>query len=233
MQNLKNLLNLRFLIVLSAVLLLVSLGNWQLKRLKEKEEFITKIQSNAANSPRKITKDDTIALYDKVELKGSFLKEKLFLYGRRSAYPEKDGYYLLSAFKDNFGNVYLVSRAWLAQSTKNKIADLIIPSDREEMITAFVMPGEKKNFLMPSNDSKNSVWFTIDLDEAKTALGVTNQGFYLMQIGAQDFSPEFYPLTANYLAVVRNDHLEYALTWYSLAALLLLMYFIYSKKYLF
>lgn len=227
-NTLKKLVNLRFFIVLSITLVLISLGNWQLERLEEKESFITKIKHNTASPPRQIGENDTLELYDKIELRGHFLNDVVFLYGRRSAYPEKDGYYLLSTFKDTFGNIYLVSRAWLSQSIKNEISS--IPSQSEEIITTFVMQGEVKKFFMPDNDSKNNIWFTIDLEEAKNKLGITNQNFYLMQLNANDLPTGFYPLTSNYLAVVRNDHLEYAITWYCLAALLLLMYFLYHKK---
>ena len=62
-------------------------------------------------------------LYAKIKVQGHFLDgENIFLYGRRSAYPEKDGYYLLSPFKDKLENVYLVSRAWIPQSVKGSIS---------------------------------------------------------------------------------------------------------------
>ena len=89
-----------FFFVSLCVVFLICLGNWQLKRLKEKENFITTIDLNIKNPPVKITKaQTTLDLYSKIELTGQFLDGKnVFLYGRRSAYPEKDGYYFLSPF---------------------------------------------------------------------------------------------------------------------------------------
>ena len=103
-----------FLVVSLCVLALIVLGNWQLKRLKEKENFIAKIELNIKNSPVGMVDLKTAPeLYAKIKVKGHFLdSENIFLYARRSAYPEKDGYYLLSPFKDKLGNVYLVSRAF-------------------------------------------------------------------------------------------------------------------------
>lgn len=227
-NDLKKTLNLSFAIVLLASIGLILLGNWQLRRLEAKENFIAKIKLNIANPSRKLEASDILNLYDKVELKGHFLADQVFLYGRRSAYPEKDGYYLLSSFKDVFGNIYLVSRAWLPQSAKEKLLSPSFPS--EETITAFVMPGEAKSFFMPDNDIKNNIWFTIDLQTAKNQLNITNQNFYLMQVEAKNLPAGSYPLTSNYLAVIRNDHLEYAITWYSLAALLWLIYFLRYRR---
>ena len=220
-----------FFVVLLCVTLLICFGNWQLKRLKEKENFITTIELNIVNPPINITKiQNTLGLYSKIELQGHFLSDQnIFLYGRRSAYPEKDGYYFLSPFKDIFGDVYLVSRAWIPQSAKKNASSF--ESKNEETIIAFVMRGEEKRFFIPDNDTKNNIWFTLDLQEASKKLGITKKDFYLMQIESKNLPEGAYPLTSTYLNVVRNDHLEYAITWYSLAVFLCIIYFIYNKRH--
>ena len=168
-------------------------------------------------------------LYAKIKVQGHFLDgENIFLYGRRSAYPEKDGYYLLSPFKDKLVNVYLVSRAWIPQSVKGSISSF--KSKSEETITAFVMPGEEKRIFIPDNDEKNNIWFTLDLQEASQKLGITKKDFYLMQVNSTNLPDGAFPLTSTYLNVIRNDHLEYAITWYSLAGFLSIIYFLYNKK---
>ena len=218
-----------FFVVSLCVVSLICIGNWQLKRLKEKENFITTIDLNIKNPPVKITKaQTTLDLYSKIELTGHFLDgQNVFLYGRRSAYPEKDGYYFLSPFKDSLGDIYLVSRAWIPQSAKKNASSF--SSKNEETIVGFVMKGEEKRFFIPANDTKNNVWFTLDLQEASQKLGITKNDFYLMQIGSLNLPEGALPLTSTYLNVIRNDHLEYAITWYSLAAFLCIIYFLYNK----
>ena len=220
-----------FFFVSLCVVFLICLGNWQLKRLKEKENFITTIDLNIKNPPVKLTKaQTTLDLYSKIELTGQFLDgQNIFLYGRRSAYPEKDGYYFLSPFKDSLGDIYLVSRAWIPQTAKKNASSF--SAKKEETIVAFVMNGEEKRFFIPDNDAKNNIWFTLDLQEARHKLGITKNDFYLMQIGSSNLPEGALPLTSTYLNVIRNDHLEYAITWYSLAALLCIIYFLYNKQY--
>lgn len=219
-----------FLVVSLCVLALICLGNWQLKRLKEKENFIVKIELNIKNPPIEMVDLKTAPeLYAKIKVQGHFLDgENIFLYGRRSAYPEKDGYYLLSPFEDKLGNIYLVSRAWIPQSVKASISSF--KSKSEETITAFVMPGEEKRIFIPDNDKKNNIWFTLDLQEASQKLGITKKDFYLMQVNSTDLPDGAFPLISTYLNVIRNDHLEYAITWYSLAGFLCIIYFLYNKK---
>ena len=84
---------------------------------------------------------------------------------------------------------------------------------------------------MPENDKNNKIWFTIDLDMAHEMLGVTENKYYLMQIQSTTLPEGGKPLSTEHLSKVRNDHFEYAITWYSLAACLLLMFFIYRKNY--
>lgn len=217
-------------VVSICVISLIFLGNWQLKRLHEKENFIAKIEANIQNPPVKITSEhNKLEPYSKVEVKGRFLNDRnIFLYGRRSAYPEKDGYYFLSPFEDVFGNVYLVSRAWIPQSAKEKANSF--DSLPGESITAFVMPGEEKGSMIPDNDMKNNIWFTLDLNEAKDKFALTNKDFYLMQENSTNLPEGALPLTSKYLNVVRNDHLEYAITWYSLAGFLCVIYLVYNRK---
>lgn len=185
------------------------------------------------NNPSPVSSPDfsglSIPLYTKIELSGHFLDDqKIFLYGRRSAYPEKDGYYFLSPFQDRLGNTYLVSRGWVPQSAKKNLESF--KSNSDSTITAFVMPGEKKSFFTPDNDLKNNIWFTLDLMQAKAEFQLSSNHFYLMQIDNHDLPEGAFSLTSKYLNVVRNDHLEYAITWYSLAGFLCLIYFIFNKR---
>ena len=135
----------------------------------------------------------------------------------------------LSPFKDSLGDIYLVSRAWIPQTAKKNASSF--SQKAEETIVAFVMKGEEKRFFIPDNDTKNNIWFTLDLQEARHKLGITKNDFYLMQIGSSNLPEGALPLTSTYLNVIRNDHLEYAITWYSLAALLCIIYFLYNKQY--
>ena len=72
-----------FIFVLISLIILISLGNWQLDRLSQKEHFIQTIETNIKNPPIVIDNiTDNIDHYAKIELEGTFLKDKnIFLYG--------------------------------------------------------------------------------------------------------------------------------------------------------
>ena len=219
--------------VIIGVGILILLGNWQLKRLNEKTNFIQSIEYNIANDPKSIEELNLNPLiYSKIAISGTFLAGKnIFLYGKRSASPEKDGYYLLSAFEATNGKVYLVSRGWIPQSVKNNLGEFVSKQIFDKF-EAIILPSETRQFMMPKNDKNNKIWFTIDLDMAHEMLGVTENKYYLMQIQSTTLPEGGKPLSTKHLSKVRNDHFEYAITWYSLAACLVIMFFIYRKKLL-
>lgn len=212
------------------IILLILCGNWQLRRLEEKEYFIATIEDNIV-APAKILSEfrNTPPIYSKATISGHFIPHKnLYLYGRRTASPEKDGYYLISAFASDNGQTYMISRGWLPASIKSHL--IINESIITETIEGMVLPGEKKNFVIPDNDQKNNIWFTLDLDMAANTMGSTVNDFYLMQINSDALPNGVAPLNTNNLSKVRNDHLEYAITWYSLAGCLFVIFMVYSRK---
>ena len=220
-----------FAIIITALLL--TLGTWQLKRLDEKEHFIKTIITNVASSAHLIDSFDeaTPLNYSKISVSGEFLADKnIFLYGRRSSSTEKDGYYLLSAFQATNGKIYLVSRGWLPQSVKRQFNNMTTDTVQDD-IEAIVMSGEKRGFMVPKNDINQQIWFTIDLELAKSVLGISEDSFYLMQIQSTTLPNGGMPLSTQHLHQVRNDHLEYAITWYSLAIIFLIIFYIYHKRY--
>ncbi|GAB4169692.1 MAG: SURF1 family protein [Rickettsiaceae bacterium] len=219
------------IITMVGVFILILLGNWQLKRLIQKNHFIATIENNIATPAQPIHQNsEQLKPYSKVAVTGKFLSGKnVFLYGRRSASPEKDGYYILSAFEAENGQVYLVSRGWIPQSIKNNPGEYF-NQEIADQIEAITLPEETKGFMVPDNDNDHNIWFTIDLKMAKEVLGVTEDKYYLMQINSTSLPIGAKPLSTTHLNKVRNDHLEYAITWYSLAVCLLIVFFIYQKK---
>lgn len=218
--------------VIIGVSVLILLGNWQLNRLKEKTNFIQKIEYNIANPAKPIDEiGSENSIYSKISISGKFLADKnIFLYGRRSAAPEKDGYYLLSAFESTNGKIYLVSRGWIPQSVKDNLGEFA-SKQLSDQFEAIILPSETRQFIIPENDKNNKIWFTIDLNMAHETLGITEDKYYLMQIESHTLPEGGKSLSTTHLNKVRNDHLEYAITWYSLAACLIVIFLIYRKKH--
>jgi surfeit locus 1 family protein len=218
------------LFTILSLLVLVSLGFWQLIRLKEKNLFLTLVETNLKNLPVDFISANNGTLYSKIRIKGQFLTGKdVHLYGRRSMAIEKDGYYLLSPFQTDNNEIIMVARGWFSRQDKKNI-DNIKNSLNEEVI-GIALPDENKRFFIPENDFKHNIWFTLNLTQMSSILGVRLEKFYLlMQADKSNISNMLKPLPINNLLNIRNDHLEYALTWFSLALALAAIFIMYHIK---
>lgn len=225
-----------FSATLIGIVLLTMLGNWQVRRLGEKHELISSIERSMIIPAQQINADNVknIELFQKIKLTGSFAEEQnIFLYGKRSGTAEKDGYYILTPFIMTEGNKterLLVSRGWIPQSLKERITSgsVTLPN-AEQTIEAVVMPGEHKQFLTPENDVEKNIWFRIDPQFAAKTHNITVNHVYFRQINAQNLPEGMVGLNTANLSRIRNDHLEYALSWYGLAISLFVMFVYYYR----
>lgn len=207
------------LAVLIGVIILVALGFWQISRLNEKNILLKKIEVNLSSEGTIVDLITRNQLYDKVKLQGKFLVNKDFhLYGRRFNASEKDAYNLLTPFKLSSGQVVMVARGWFVASDKGKVAT---SDDAFQEITGFVLAAPQKSIFMPANDVKNNVWLSIDIKQMQEVLDLSLSEFYLLETSNSKI-PLLKPLPAANLLHLKNDHLEYAITWFCLAVILLL-----------
>ncbi len=218
------------LVVLITFTILISLGFWQLSRLKEKKLFLASMQANLTSPAINLAEIQDNLPYHKVKITGQFLPNKdIYLYGRRSMSSEKDGYYLVTPFKTIENKVILVARGWFSNRNKNIIAQAT--NDRQHEIIGVTMPSEKTRSYLPANDIKNNVWLTLDLKEASQTLELNLEDFYIIAEGKDISNLDILlPLSINHLATIRNDHLEYALTWFGLAISLIVIYIVYKRN---
>lgn len=216
---------LALLLTILAFVILLSLGFWQIVRLQEKELFLSSMKNNLNNPPIDIKTLSADKLYAKVKMNGHFLTGKnLHLYGRKSMSTEKNGYYLISPFQTDDNKIILVVLGWFAGKHKKDIDNIV---DDSTEITGVILLGEKTKLFVLDNDVKNNVWFTLDLTQASDILGLTLESFYLIMEGNNNQSEIVKSLSINNLLNVRNDHLEYAITWFTLAISLAIMFVIY------
>lgn len=212
------------LLTILAFVILLSLGFWQIARLQEKELFLSSMKNNLNNPPIDIKTLSGNKLYAKIRAKGYFLVGKnLHLYGRRSMSTEKDGYYLVTPFQTDDNKIILVVLGWFAGRHKKNIDNII---DNSMEITGVILPGEKTKLFVLDNDVKNNVWFTLDLTQASDVLGLKLEDFYLVMEGNNNRSDILKSLSIENLLNVRNNHLEYAITWFALAISLAVIFMI-------
>jgi surfeit locus 1 family protein len=220
------------LMTLAGVAILISLGNWQMHRLAWKDGLIAAIAERKGAPPVSVSEVAWRASaggdieYTRVKAAGRLLNDKeLHLY----AFDEKlgPGYHIITPLLQADGSVVLVNRGYVPQDLKDpaKRAAGQIVGDVE--ITGLArLPGAKGTF-DPDHDAAKNIWYWRDLTGmAASALGTHGPRTvqFFIDAEATPEPPGGWPKGGVTRLELPNRHLEYALTWYGLAAALVAVF---------
>jgi len=198
---------------------LISLGVWQILRLNYKNHIINEVKHNRSMPPIMIDfKDDHI--YKNVRIRGRFINEKtIFYYRLKNNIP---GYEILTPFVFRDNSCVLVSRGW----TKEIIQ---IPLSNEYItVEGFVVGIYRKNLFNPKNDFERNMWFSLDIPDINRYTSVNCLPYVILLS-----SPEGVIIGEEIgfdISNLPNKHLEYSLTWFAMAAILIIIFVIDFKR---
>ena len=83
----------------------------------------------------------------------------------------------------------------------------------------------RKNIFKPDNDIKENYWFSLNREDISKFTGKEFSNYIIYLDGNYQF-PRPKKITAN----ISNNHKKYAMTWFSLAISILLLYLYFRKK---
>ena len=208
------------------VLILVTflLGIWQLQRLDWKNNLI----KNFDELKRSIATDIFVVEkkeFIKIKANGTInRKNKIF-------FPAKTndgvvGVRLASEFISENGDLYLIDEGWFKNSDFEyfkKNNDVI----KENIIGYIRYPREAKLFT-PQNNIINNEWYTYDLEEISNFFSKPlNKTIFIKKI---NLNKEKFLIPSSYIHQFRNNHLQYAITWFCMSFAFLIMFLVYVKK---
>lgn len=209
------------LFIIAAELLLVGLGIWQVERLQWKNAIIERIaeaelEPTLGNLPQEVGGLD----YRSVALTGEFLHGKALheVGGKQGSGP---GFFVLTPFKlDDDGRIILINRGWSPADKESKPEGL-------QTVHGIIRPLRVKRFILPDNRPDKNVWFDENISAMSQATGLALLPILVEAVGLEE--KDVYPIPSNGKVGLRNDHLGYAITWFSLAAIGLIMFGFYHR----
>ena len=197
----------------------LALGSWQIIRLNWKLELINQIESSLKDIPVNLS-NSKHKNYLRVKTRGSIDFEKqIYLYNLNE--KGKPGFEVINPLKVGNNN-YLLNRGWIPF---NKKEDETINVIDENYINGVLRKQIKPNMFKPENDLSENYWFTLDRDDIFKFTGKNFSPYVIYLSGNNEF-PKPKSITAN----ISNNHKKYALTWFSLAISILLIYLYLRKK---
>lgn len=213
---------------LVAFAILIGLGTWQVKRLHWKEALIATIEARVAAPSQplaaieaRLATDGEID-YWPVSLAGAFHHE-----GERhffATHKGQSGYFVHTPLELDDGRLILVNRGFVPFDRKDAAtrAEGQVEGRHEIAGLARDRVAEKPNPLMPDNDPEKNVFYWKDIDAMAASAGVGEPGDYLPFFVDANAAPNpgGLPVGGVTLIDMPNSHLQYAVTWYGLAAAL-------------
>ena len=213
------------LAALAAFLVLVGLGTWQVERLQWKESLIAERQARLAAPPEPLPSDAEdwrTWEFRRVQMSGAFRHDLEQLFGA-SAIDGQLGHHVLTPMLRGDGAAVLVDRGWVP-------ADKAHPAARRESqiggpvevtgIARYRADGEP-GWFTPDNQPQARLWFRYDLPAIEEAIGLE---LLPVVVEADASGSDGLPIGGRTRIELPNNHLQYALTWYGLAAVLVAMY---------
>jgi surfeit locus 1 family protein len=207
------------------LVILIGLGVWQLQRLRWKEGVLARVA--ALQAARSVPLDTVLRNgsdldYVRVSFDCPDLERRplLRLFAVRDGQP---GYRLITAcpLSDEPFDSVLVDRGFVA--TDSSAAAMQPGQPGIGPVVGILRKGDKSNFVTPANRVAENLWYSRDRAAMASALHAAKPvpAFLMLEHPAPAAGG---PIPAPVPADIPNRHLEYALTWFGLAAALVGVY---------
>jgi surfeit locus 1 family protein len=212
------------LAVALAIAVLCALGVWQLQRLAFKTALLNRIDArilaaavplpDEAAWPQLQAQDYE---YRHVALRGSYEHGKEALVFRPSTGVM--GYLVLTPLRIASGAIVIVNRGFVPSDKKEPASRLPGQIGGMVTLTGLMRSPEARNFFTPADSPAQGIWFTRDPLAMAQAEGLSRSAPFSVDLDATPI-PGGLPRGGTTVVAIPNNHLEYALTWFALAATL-------------
>ena len=215
-----------FIVALS---ILLGLSGWQIKRLNWKTDLISQRISSFESDPISFVNLNQPEKneFRKVFVDGQLLNE-FEMYMPALSKRGNNGFHILVPLKTTSGKFLIYDTGWVPLKIKEKEKRLLNISKNSQTFEAVIRTSGRKGYFQPENDPLKNFWFFVEPTLMEKQLKFSlEKNFYLEAVNN---GPNGFPLGNQTRIYLRNNHLQYALTWLMLALGLVGVYFFASIK---
>ncbi|MDR9812478.1 SURF1 family protein [Rhizobium hidalgonense] len=218
------------ILVLIALSILISLGTWQVERLHWKEGLLADIAARQAAAPVPLAEIEAMAAsggdieYRKVTATGRYInnKERHFF----ATWQGQTGFYVYTPLELADARTLLVNRGFVPYENKEPEMRMQGQLTDQQTVTGLArakLPG-KPSWVVPDNDVAKNIFYWKDLDVMAESVGLEKARVLPFFVDADSTpNPAGLPIGGVTQVDLPNDHLQYAFTWYGLAAVLVVV----------
>jgi surfeit locus 1 family protein len=219
------------LFIVAALAVLVALGTWQLERREWKEALIAELDRKLAAPPTDVPPREGWPQlnagrdkFRRVAFPAEFFGDEALVYSSGSPLrPDATGpgYWVFAPARLPGGSVVVVNRGFVPEGRQDRTTRAEgTPSGTVQIVGAMRWP-EARGTFTPNDDPAKGLWFARDPAAMAAA---KNWGevapFYVDQEAPP--APGGLPKVGRLKPSLPNNHLQYAVTWYGLALVILI-----------
>ena len=221
------------LFTVPGVLILIGLGVWQLQRLHWKEGLIAQRDAAVAAAPiapPKTPAEARTGEFRHIVAEGTFLNDKeLFL--AASSDNGESGYQVVTPLRLDDGRMMFVNRGFIPLDLKDVTRRSAGQLSGHQRVVGLLRlaPTAKPSFFLPDNRPDLNLWFWVDLSAMAQRDGIADLTPFYIDADVTP-NPGGWPKGGITRLDLPNDHLQYAITWFSLAVALVVIYILYHRR---
>ena len=218
--------SLTFLLLL---LLVLSLGVWQIDRGYNKKELENTFLERQSQPVKEIKYNAFLEsdLYRNVVLEGKYLEKIFFLDNR--IHNGKPGLKVFSPFETTNNNLVLVSRGWIELEDRSKLPT--VNTTKNVLKLQGVLRPESQDFVLENEEMNNKnnpiLLQTVNLSELSNFLGKPLSP-YILELS--ELSESAFVKTWQPINLSSFRHFGYAVQWFGLAIVLIVGYVFFLRK---
>jgi surfeit locus 1 family protein len=223
-----------------ALIVLLGLGTWQLERKSWKEGLIATLTERLNAAPTPLPPRDTWDRLDAGEMEfrrvafpATFLAvPEAHVYTAGSALRNDvsgPGYWVFAPARLADGSLLMVNRGFVPYGRENILGGGSRPPGGTINIVGVMRWPEARSLFTPDDKPATNLWFLRDHLAIAAAKGIGPVApFYIDQEAPEP--PGGLPRPGKATPNLTNNHLQYAITWYGLALVLVVMFVIWARS---
>ena len=215
-----------FIVALS---ILLGLSGWQIKRLNWKTDLISQRISSFESNPISFVNLNQPEKneFRKVFVDGQLLNE-FEMYMPALSKRGNNGFHILVPLKTASGKLIIYDSGWVPLKIKEKSKRLLNIFKNPQTFEAVIRTSGRKGYFQPDNDTDTNTWFFVEPELMSEYLNMNFENQYYLE--AVNNGPNGFPLGNQTRIYLRNNHLQYALTWFMIACGLVGVFFFANIK---
>ena len=198
------------------IIVLCSLGTWQLKRLSWKNDIIAQLDQAYANP---VTNPDLSELEENDKIVASISGELLFQKTLRLGHivqDQKPGQYIISFLKTDHG-ILPINLGFIA--TNMELKDHPLQTLKNLEVSGLIKTPEWNSFT-PENKPEENIWYRLDTEQIADNQNLKNLLPLVMRVEKINASIDAKDLSLHKRWQPNNNHAQYAFFWFTLATAL-------------